>query len=410
MTGARGLAAGALLLLLASLPSAALAVTEEFSTFDVAAQEQDDESLLDHFMTRPPIEWRAEWEGSPQAIRTSQGCLTSGQWFIDTDLKLRSALGRRASLDVDLKQSESDAAAYDHLDFTFRFPRRWGTPGVMFRPLHDKSRQDFGVSWGWGADTSATQIDVAFVFEDLFNNLWAFRQTQVGEDSEPYTRHPYEPALRVATRHSSWRAEIGGRSLTPSVKRLRSMLQPERVSTLWGSLGWATLEGKALGFEGELLAQDEQARSTAEVIESPDGRHDVFRRRWSAEAALRRSAGRVWAEARFLYQSRDQDWGPPVGPARFGAIDRLIALETRVAMTPRLTARVGGLFDRITVDRVGNTPFSYGTRNESRAFVGVIARFGRVSLSGVEGIELDPEPYDVWGVHDKGFLQMQATF
>ena len=26
------------------------------------------------------------------------------------------------------------------------------------------------------------------------------------------------------------------------------------------------------------------------------------------------------------------------------------------------------------------------------------------------GIELDPEPYEVWWVHDKGFLQLQATF
>jgi hypothetical protein len=29
---------------------------------------------------------------------------------------------------------------------------------------------------------------------------------------------------------------------------------------------------------------------------------------------------------------------------------------------------------------------------------------------GIEGIELDPEPYDVWLVHDKGFLQMQTRF
>ena len=34
----------------------------------------------------------------------------------------------------------------------------------------------------------------------------------------------------------------------------------------------------------------------------------------------------------------------------------------------------------------------------------------RVSVSGVEGIELDPEPYPVWFVHDKGFLQLQAPF
>jgi hypothetical protein len=28
----------------------------------------------------------------------------------------------------------------------------------------------------------------------------------------------------------------------------------------------------------------------------------------------------------------------------------------------------------------------------------------------IEGIELDPEPYEVWWVHDKGFLHLQTTF
>jgi hypothetical protein len=37
-------------------------------------------------------------------------------------------------------------------------------------------------------------------------------------------------------------------------------------------------------------------------------------------------------------------------------------------------------------------------------------RFGMVSFQVVEGIELDHEPYDVWLVHDKGFLQVQARF
>ena len=46
----------------------ASAGTEEFSTFDVMAQEEDDESLLDHFMSRRPREWRDEWERAPQAI------------------------------------------------------------------------------------------------------------------------------------------------------------------------------------------------------------------------------------------------------------------------------------------------------------------------------------------------------
>lgn len=389
----------------------ARATTEEFSTFDVAAQEEDDESLLDHYLTRAPRTWRDEWESAPQAIRTSQGCLTSGQWFIDTDMKVRSALGRRARLGIDLRQSESDAASYDYLDFSFLFPTRYGTPGIMFRPLFDKSRQDVAVSWEAGAETTAVHARVVFTMEDLFNNLWAFRQTRVGHESEPYTRHPFEPAASVTIRQPRWRAEIGGRYLSPSVQRLVSGDEILRVRSLWGALAHGSLEVDALGCDWELAAANQQASSTDQALDPFVGRGHVFRRRWSAETSVRRALWpRLTAEARFLYQERDQGLGAPTGPARFEGIDRMIALETLYALTPAFTARVGGLYDRITIDKVGALPFSYGTRVESRAYVGLVARFGRVSVSGIEGIELDPEPYDVWGVHDKGFLHLQATF
>jgi hypothetical protein len=404
------LALAALLAAGALPPAAARAATEEFSTFDVAVQELDDESLLDHFLTRPPIEWRDEWERSPQAIRTSQGCLTSGQWFIQTDLKVRSALGRHAQFGLDLKQSENDAASYDHLDFSFLFPTRWGTPGLMFRPLHDKSRQDFGILYEWGGDTTAFQLQAAFVFEDMFNNLWSFRQSQVGERAEPYTRHPYEPGLRWVVRQPAWRAEMGARYLTPSVKRLGTGAE-QRVATLWGALEHVSLELEALGCDWEARAVDVQAKSTESPLDGAGGNARNFRRRWSAEAAVRRRlGGRVTVEGRWLYQQRDQSLGPPLGPAFFRGIDRLLALEAHVALTPTLTVQLGGLHDQITILKVGDLPASYGSRRESRAFVGLMARFGRVSLSGVEGIELDPEPYEVWGVHDKGFVHLQATF
>jgi hypothetical protein len=68
------------------------------------------------------------------------------------------------------------------------------------------------------------------------------------------------------------------------------------------------------------------------------------------------------------------------------------------------------LFDRATVDRTGETGTSHGGRNESRAYVGLALRFGRLSVTATEGIELDPESYEVWNHHDKGFVQLQTTF
>jgi len=404
--------AGLLAALLAAAP--ARAGTEEFSTFDVAAQEEDDESLLDHMLTRPPRAWRDEWERATQALRTSQGCLTSGQWFIDTDMKLRSPLGRRARLGIDLRQSESDVAAYDYLDFSFRFPTRLGTAGAMFRPLFDKSRQDFALLWEAGADTLSFDSQVVFSFEDMFNNLWAFRQTRVGQASEPYERHPYEPALRLRGRGRRWRADLSGQYLTPSRKRVQgyAYTAPERRVTLWGALGAAALETQCLGFTCELRGSNHQARGGDQPVDLSSAPSQNWRRRWTAEAAVGRAiAPRLGAELRALYQSRTQRWEGPSGPGAFDGIDRLIQLDTRWDATRTLALRAGGLYDRIGIARSGYQPYStWGTRTESRAYVGLAARFGRVSVEAIEGIELDPERYEVWWVHDKGFLHLQTTF
>src|SRR5437762_3838930 len=114
--------------------------------------------------------------------------------------------------------SESDISSYQYIDFSFRFPTRIGTAGAMFRPLFDKSRQDFALMWETGSDTSSFDSQLVFTFEDMFNNLWAWRQTRVGNESEPYLRHPYEPALRLRGRGDRWRAELSGKYLTPSRK------------------------------------------------------------------------------------------------------------------------------------------------------------------------------------------------
>jgi hypothetical protein len=403
----------AVALLLATLALPAHASTEQFSTFDVVFQEEDDESLLDHVLTREPRAWRAEWERATSAIRTSQGCLTSGQWFIDTDLKLRTELGKNALFGLDIRQNQTDQVSYDYIDFSFKFPTGLGTFGAMFRPLYDKSKQDFGITWETGSDTSSLQIQTAFIFEDTFNNLWAFRQTRVGNESEPYTRHPYEPNLRIVLRGEGLvrRIETGGTWLTPSVKTI-SGPTTDFAHRLWGATGYGLAELQTAGTTWEVRGTNLQAETGQQPEDLSTGDGLTFRRQWSAEvSATRHLFGRVEGEARYLYQARRESAREPVGPIRFDAIDRLMMFEMRFPVAGEVQARVGGMFDRITVANEGR-PFlqTYGTRNESRAFVGLSARFGRVSIHAVEGIELDPEPYEVWLVHDKGFLHLQATF
>lgn len=405
---AAGLALAALLL--SSLrPPALHAGTEEWSTFDVFVQEGDDETVIDHILARPPEAWRDEWDHTSRAFRTSQGCLTSGQWMIDTDLKLRTPMGDRARFGLDIQDEQSDRGAYTWTELSLRVPTAHGTPGMWFRPFHDKSRQDFSFFWEAGAETAAARAQLAFTVEDAFNNLWAFRQTFVGEASEPYLRHPYEPAAYVWLRGDRGRLELEGRWLTPSTKKLAldfaSGVFP--ISTLWGSYGRALAELWLGGWRLLAAGDNRQARST-ETIAGPTGAD--FRRQWFAETGLQHALGsQLELEGRYTYGFRDQTSEAPFTPGAIRVLDRVVQLETRWSRGGRWSWRVGGLYDRVRVHKVGDL-FSYGTRKESRAYFGPTARFGQVSLSAVEGIELDMEPYPVWFHHDKAFLNIQSAF
>ena len=407
---------GALLLCgaLIALPRAAHATAEEFSTFSAEQQEEDDESALDHLLTRLPREWRDEWERAPRAFRTSEGCLTSGQWFQWTDLKLETALGKRATLGIDVLQRHDNTVGYDDLALHFRFPVRVGRVAVDFHPMYDKSRQDFALTWDSGPDTSSLYVMARFTIEDMLNNLWAWRQSRVGNESEPYRRHPYEPEFAIVSRHARWRAEAGGRYLTPSEKQVLgySTYSPPRLQTLWGTLGWAALEAQALGLSLEARGENKQALGTDQVTDYSSGDHHDFRREWSGEfAAARALPRRFRIEARWIYEARTEIYGPPTGPGRFDGLDRIGQLEVSHAFTPAWIARIGGLYDRIGYAREGTTPYTSEVRNkESRAYVGLQGRFGNVSVQGIEGIELDQEPYQVVWHHDKGFLKLQCTF
>lgn len=395
----------------AALPTAARGSTEEFSSFDVVRPEEDDESALDHLLARPPDAWREEWERSPLAFRTSQGCFTSGQWYTHDQLRLAAPIGRRARFVLEFDRMESDLLAYDHLDLWLLFPQRAGTLGVMFRPYYDKSRQDFALRWELGADSTRNQLRLTYGFEDLFNNLWVWRQTQVGESGQPYDRHPWEPAFKAALRRERWRAEVEGRWLTLARKRLdATATDAARARTLWGAWAAADVEARALGVTWRARAENRQARST-DHAETDGGSGRSSRRLWRTELGLRRAAGRdASVEARWVYVDRMQNERAPLPALAFHAVDRVLQLETCWAPRPGLALRAGGVFDRVSADRDGAVGADHGGRNESRAYVGVALRFGRLSVTGTEGIELDPERYEVWNHHDKGFIQLQTTF
>lgn len=396
------------------LPRAARATSEEFSSFDVEGQEEDDETVLDHLLTRLPSAWRDEWERSPQAFRTSQGCLTSGQWFTLNELKLRAPMSAKSIFNLDLIQQHDDTEAYEALGLGFHRLLPRGSVGIVFAPHYDKSKQDFTLEWKFGADTSSLQVEARFTAEDMFNNLWQFRQSRAGQASEPYLRHPVEPEVRVVSRHERVRLEAGGRWLTAGTKQLEGLYgqPPFRIRTLWGALGYASVELRALGCDWEARARNQQANSTDRPDSAAGLDTQDFRRQWSGELSVRRAlTPRYSALVHWFYQERTERYGAGIGPGVFAAVDRVTRVEIDGSLSPKLMFRVGGLYDRLGFARSGVTRRDSQIRNkESRAFIGLIARFGRVSVAGVEGIELDKEHYDVSFHHDKGFLQLQTTF
>jgi hypothetical protein len=403
----------AALLALALLAVPARASVEEFSSFDVFGLEMDDESVLDHYLARAPDEWRAQWESAPSAARADQGCLTSGTWYQANEFKGRSSLGRRAWLDVGFVQRTDLEASWQWLQFDVRRATdHIGVLGLRVRPAYDKSTQDFAVMWEGGDVTRPLQGAATFTFEDAFNKFWEFKQEKVGNHAEPYVQHPFEPALSGVWRGKRHRLEASGEWLTPSHK---DIVDPDPALSgsyaLWGAKMFARGE-YAFGAQQLVAAfEDIQARSE-QPLDSRVGDGHVFRRRWTAELALRRQlAPRLQLEGRYLYEDRDATWRPPVASARFRALDRVGALELAWRAHPDWLVKTGLLYDRVGVARVGDVPgFTYASRKETRGYFGFQARFDKVQVQIVEGVELDREPYSVAVHHDKTFLHLQTTF
>jgi hypothetical protein len=409
----RALLAAAFALTLAITAPPARASYEEFSTYDIGRQEADDENLLDHVLVRPPIEWRDEWQRSRNGFRTSQGCFTSGKWYLDHQLRVRVPMSDSTRFDIEMRDVADDESFYGWTSLEFRFPiPRTGMWGFRFRPSFDKSRQDAALLWDAGHAGTPLQASVAFTLEDIFNKLWTARQTQVGDESQPFERHPFEPALAFAWRGPDQGVSLSGKWLTPSIKRFDTRDSTlRRRERLWGVKHDVEL-WRRFGATRALLAFEQTQTSSWAEWQTVAGDHHLYRRRWRLEGALTRTVGqRGEVGVRFFYQERDQVWRPPHSNSALGIIDRMPVLEGAFQVPWAMRARVGLMRNRVTISEAGWLPLSnHGTRVETRAVLALQRRFGRLLVQLTEGLELDSESYDVLFIHDKGFFHIQTTF
>ena len=394
-------------------PPRARASYEEFATLDVGREESDDENLLDHVLVRPPADWADEWRAAKGGFRSSEGCFTAAQWYLDHELKLQVPMGDTTYMALCIRDVSDDESTYGWTELDLRFPiRHAGLWGLRFRPNFDKSRQDLGLLWDYGTDRTALHLHAVMGMEDMFNKFWALRQVQVGDDAEPYTRHPYEPALRVAWRGAGPHVDAGATWLTPSRKRFLTRDHSQRrLEFLWGVKHDAALSQR-FGVYHAMLAFELVQGSRSAFWDVVPGDHHLFGRRWRGEGLLRRPVGEHGSIAlRYFYQERTQVWRPPISDASLGIIDRMPMIEGSFRAKWDFGVRVGFMRNRVTVvDPNGVPGYTEGTRVETRAFFSLQRTFGRVRLEGTEGIELDREPYQVVFHHDKGFVHIQTTF
>ena len=399
--------------LLLLLPARARASYEEFSTLKVGGTEGDDEYMFDQELSRAPLWWHDEYSLTPNAFRSSMGCFTAGVWHIDNNLKFTVPLGDTARFTFDYLEYSDMEAAYGWTRLEARFPiASTGVWGFRYTPNFEKSRQDFALLWEHGNVRSPLQVQGVFTLEDFFNNFWAQRQVRVGGQPEPYIRHPYEPALSVTWRGSGPKFSVNGKWLTPSAKQFETT-DPSlrRIEKLWGAKGNADVSQRVGRTTVESQFEMVTASSYAYWDQVP-GDHHQFARRWRITGSLTQDFGEdAHVAVRYYYMDRTQVWRPPIASASMNVIDRCLFLDSWFKAPWDMGARLGIMRDRVTEWQNGFIPVeSQGTRYEDRAILSLHKMFGRVRLQGIEGIELDKEPYQVTFHHDKGFLFMQTTF
>ena len=419
MRGRHGRHAAWLLLGCLLLPARARASYEEFASVNVGNTEQDDEYMFDQELVRSPFNWHDEYDLALNAFRSSQGCFTAGHWHLENQLKFEVPLGDTARFRLDYLDYQDMESAYGWTRLEARWPiLNTGVWGFRYTPNFEKSRQDMALLWEHGDARTPLQLQGVFTLEDIFNHFWSQRQIQVGGEAEPYSRHPFEPALGVNWRGGGPTVSANAKWLTPSTKQFDTKDPAQRrTEKLWGAKGDGAVSQRigATTVEG---AFEMVQKSSYAYWEQQPGDHHEFARRWRIKGSLIQAIGdNAHVAFRYFYMDRTQVLRPPIADLTLNVIDRCVMVDSWFNAPGGLRVWLGALRDRVTVwsnvDPLDYLPpplVSTGTRYEDRAIISLQKTFGRVRLQGIEGIELDHEPYQVSFHHDKGFIQLQTTF
>ncbi len=414
-----------LVLLLALSPGAALASLEQFDFWDLGAEEADDEYGLDAYFTSFSPEWNRRFRRAETGARTSLGCVTRERWEMLAQVHIHRDLGTRARFAYDYY--EEDRLSIVDLQHRFGFEVALGGTwvGGFARPRAAKELHDFGLTLrrDWPAGYRAA---VAISYENALNNFWTERSFVIERVRIDHLNRARELSFGGGRRWSERRAILLGIDVLPELRR--TITPPP-------STGEAairrTVDGSDILLRGELditprtqldcrlrrkqsrVAETEAAPGAADQASAIP--FDLRRLAWSARAELVHPLPAPWQAAWMLglRRNREEDAASGPDPYRLRVLDVNGAVGITHPLFSWLTANAGYAFSSVNVEQSGpieRRRFTHGTRGEQRIYLAANFAFRGVRVRLVETLELDGESYDVVGVHDKSFIQIQGAF
>jgi hypothetical protein len=400
------------------LASSAGASIEEFESWDLGAEEADDEYGMDLFLSTFTPEWQRGWRASHSGVRFAMGCVTRERWETLTQARMQHELSRRASFRYEFVQE--DRLGLNNLQHTFGFEVEakdvWF--GGYARPEAAKERHDFGLtvrrSWREGY-----YLGIALTHEDALNDFWTDRSFVEERVRVDFLDRAWEWRLSGGRIWSERRALRVAAVLLPQFQRRieprPSSGHPDTLRTLDGS---HLILNASIDLRSDVDLDLHVARKEAHLASFlQDGRtgSDLHRLAWIWTARLDHPLyGRwraLWGVQ--LRRNREQDVAGGAGSHRLRVRELMAALRFRRPLAPWLAIELGYAYEDVDVKQSGaetGLRFTHGTRSEQRAIL-----VGEINLRGVrvrliETLEIDGESYDVVGVHDKGFVQIQVVF
>lgn len=391
---------------------------ENFETWDIGSEEADDEYGLDLFLSAFTPEWERDWRRLENGTRIALGCVTRERWEMLTQARLVREIDRRARFRYEMIQE--NRLGLDNQQHTFGVEIDAGVAwiGTYARPHANKERHDFGLTLGRSWD-AGYKLGLGLTREEALNDFWTERSFIEERVRVDFLDPAWEWRLTGERRWSDKRRLSVAAVLLPGFERriqpLPSRGEPDTLRALDGVhvILNASLDPRH-DIDLDLRAAGKQARIANLPTDGGTG-SDMRRLSWNLAARLTHPLHGKWQTAwgAQLRRQREQDVASGAGNYKLKVRQLMATVSFRRPLTTWLLAELGYAREDIDVVQTGDEAtwrFTHGSRSEERATLAAEFSFRGVRVRLVETLEIDGESYDVVGVHDKSFVQIQAVF